>query len=179
MKKHKNDLKNIPSLRKDTKKSTFALFLISGLIVMIFSYSLGIDKNDNTIAYAQKQPLSPTQQKMPIHIGVKITYPIKGQQLPITTASSGKNISISGISTDNATANCKVSVIVNGIKPYQPSMAKGTGGSSDYSKWIFLLSPKYTTIKQGINEITAKLTCISTPNNLTKWYGVNVTGIGS
>ena len=176
---HKNDLKNFLSLQKDKKKSTFALFLISGLIAMIFSYSVGINKYDTNVANAQKQPLSQTQQKMPIHIGVKITSPVKGQQLPITIASIGKNISISGISTDNATAKCKVSVLVNGIKPYQPSIAKGNGGSSDYSKWTFLLSPKYATIKQGVNEITSKLTCISTPNNLTKWYSVNVTGIGA
>jgi hypothetical protein len=45
---------------------------------------------------------------------------------------------------------------------------------------VFILSPNYTSIKEGINEITARLSClpsITTGNNLTKWYSVNVTGV--
>jgi hypothetical protein len=44
-----------------------------------------------------------------------------------------------------------------------------------------VLSSSYTSIKEGVNEITAKLSCLSSlsnnNNNLTKWYSVNVTGI--
>jgi hypothetical protein len=40
-----------------------------------------------------------------------------------------------------------------------------------------MITPTYTTIREGSdNKITSKLEC--TPN-LTKWYSVNVTGIGS
>ena len=32
-------------------------------------------------------------------------------------------------------------------------------------------------IKEGLNELTSKLTCISNPHNMTKYYSVNVTGV--
>lgn len=105
--------------------------------------------------------------------GVKITYPGKGQQVPV-----GSNLTVIGESTDNATSdNCQVSVIVNNVKPYQPATGKATGRENDYSTWNFLLTPKYTAIKQGMNKITAKLSCLATPANLTKWYSLNVTGV--
>ena len=44
---------------------------------------------------------------------VKITSPAKGQHVPVG------NILISGTSSSNATNHCAVSVIINGIKPYQ------------------------------------------------------------
>jgi hypothetical protein len=101
--------------------------------------------------------------------GVRITSPEKGQQVP-----AGRGLIVSGESSDNSTSDCKVSVIVNGEKPYQPAIASGTGGINDYSRWSFLVTPTYTTIKEGPdNKITSKLEC--TPN-LTKWYSVNVTG---
>jgi hypothetical protein len=104
--------------------------------------------------------------------GVKITSPTKGQQV-----ASGQYLAISGTSTDNSTSDCKVSVIINGIRPYQPAVANGTGGVNDYSTWNFILNSSYTTIKEGPNnKITSKLEC--TPN-LTKWYSVNVTGIAT
>jgi hypothetical protein len=104
-------------------------------------------------------------------LAVKITSPATGQQVP-----SGQSLIVSGVSSDNSTSECKVSVIVNGEKPYQPAFAKGTGGTSDYSTWNFMITPTYTTIKEGSdNKITSKLECIP---NLTKWYSVNVTGVG-
>lgn len=105
--------------------------------------------------------------------GVKITYPDKGQQVPVDS-----NLRVIGESTDNATSgNCQVSVIVNNVKPYQPATGNTAGGENDYSIWNFLLTPKYTAIKQGPNKITAKLSCLATPANLTKWYSLNVTGV--
>jgi hypothetical protein len=102
--------------------------------------------------------------------GVKITFPTKGQQV-----AAGQNLAVSGTSTDNSTSDCKVSVIVNGIRPYQPAVANGTGGIHDYSTWNFILNSSYASIKEGPNnKITSKLEC--TPN-FTKWYSVNVTGI--
>jgi hypothetical protein len=105
-------------------------------------------------------------------LSVQITSPEKGQQVP-----AGQGLIVSGVSSDNSTSECKVSVIVNGVKPYQPTTASGTGGINDYSKWSFIIPPAYTTIKEGPdNKITSKLEC--TPS-LTKWYSVNVTGIGA
>jgi hypothetical protein len=105
-------------------------------------------------------------------LSVKITSPATGQQVP-----AGQSLIISGASSDNSTSECKVSVIVNAEKPYQPAFANGTGGINDYSTWNFMITPTYTTIREGPdNKITSKLEC--TPN-LTKWYSVNVTGIGS
>lgn len=105
-------------------------------------------------------------------IGVNITSPERGKTIPINT-----NLTVSGKSTDNpATDDCQVAVIVNNVRPYQPAIANGsTGAPSDYSRWYFVLGSNYTSIKEGVNEITAKITCPPT----TKWYSVNVTGVPS
>jgi hypothetical protein len=110
-------------------------------------------------------------------IGVNITSPERGKTIPVNSS-----LTVSGKSTDNPFDEiCHVSVIVNSVRPYQPATANGSiGQASDYSKWFFILSPNYTSIKEGINEITARLSClpsITTGNNLTKWYSVNVTGV--
>ena len=110
-------------------------------------------------------------------IGVNITSPERGKTIPVNSS-----LTVSGKSTDNPFDEiCQVSVIVNSIRPYQPATANGSiGQASDYSRWFFILSPNYTSIKEGINEITARLSClpsITTGNNLTKWYSVNVTGV--
>jgi hypothetical protein len=76
---------------------------------------------------------------------VKITSPVKGQQVPVG------NITISGTSSSNATNHCTVSVIINGIRPYQQTTSTGSKGLNDYSNWTFNATPKYSTIKEGIN----------------------------
>jgi hypothetical protein len=100
-------------------------------------------------------------------IGVKITSPTRGQEVPINSA-----LSLSGSSTDTLSTNCQASVIVNNIKPYKPAIPAEI---NDYSTWNFLLNSSDTSIKEGPNnKITAKLEC---PPNLTKWYSVNITGV--
>ena len=107
-----------------------------------------------------------------VHITkIKITSPSRGQQVPV-----GKDLTISGTSIDNATSNCQVSVIANKVRPYQPATASGTGGAADYSKWNFVLTSKYTTIKPGQNRITAKYEC-GNNRDLTAFSSVNVTGV--
>jgi hypothetical protein len=88
----------------------------------------------------------------------------------------GKDLTVSGISIDNATSNCQVSVIVNNVKPYQNATAAGTGGATHYSKWNFVLTSKYTTIKPGENRITAKYECPNNPASKA-FSSVNVTGV--
>src|SRR5919197_1453955 len=122
---------------------------------------------------------SPSHQSM----GIKITSPTTGQQVPVVV---GRGVlKISGTSTDDVLTNCQVSVIINNIKPYQLANATGSGGKEDYSRWdYFLLSsssskyPPADLIKAGPNnKITAKLVCSTANSSLTKWYSVNVTGI--
>jgi hypothetical protein len=136
----------------------------------------------NPYSYAQQIPsVSSTHPKT--H-AVRITSPNKGQQVPI-----GRDLSVSGISSTigvgNATtktttpSTCQAYVIVNNVKPYQPATGIGPGGSADYSKWNFVLTSKYTTIKPGpSNKITAKYVCSSNPTSAS-FYSVNVTGVGA
>src|SRR4026208_619946 len=95
---------------------------------------------------------------------------------PVTTqnATVGKDLLISGQSSDDVVKNCSVSVIVNDIRPYQNAFARGIKGLDDFSRWEFVLSNNYTHVIEGMNKITAKLLCESTP---TRWYSVSVNGI--
>jgi hypothetical protein len=115
-------------------------------------------------------PLSPTSQ-LPT---VKITFPHKSQQFRV-----GSNILLSGISSPPPGVlhtGCTVSVLLNDVKPYQQTVALGHGGKGDYSVWHYNITPKYASLKHGQNKITAKITCIASPSNLTKFNSVNVTG---
>ncbi|HET7390951.1 MAG TPA: hypothetical protein VFJ51_09025 [Nitrososphaeraceae archaeon] len=120
----------------------------------------------------QSSPPSPAAK---LH-AVKITSPTRGQQVLIS-----KNLTVSGVSTTSgnpATSHCQVSVIVNNIKPYQQAKGTGTRGAADFSKWNFVLTSKYTTIKQGpSNKITAKNVCSNDPK--ASYYSVNVTGVSA
>ena len=147
------------------------LILIASLSIIV---SALVSSN---VVYGQLMPnvpasssSSPSGSKLP---GVKITSPTKGQKVPVGA------LSISGESTDNAASDCAVSVLLNGIKPYHPSIPTGPKGATDYSTWKFTLTPKYAIIKEGANKITSKITCHEISGNLTKFNNVNVTGIGS
>ena len=103
---------------------------------------------------------------------VKITSPFRGQNVPVG------NILISGVSSSNSVNHCIVSVIINGIRPYQQVTSTGMNGPMDYSKWTFIATPEYTTIKEGMNKITAKYSCLPEVN-FTKFYSVNITGVAA
>jgi hypothetical protein len=100
---------------------------------------------------------------------IKIDSPISSQN-----ASLGKELIITGHSSDNTAKNCSVSLIVNDVRPYQNAIAKGTGGINDFSEWEFSLRNDYTQIIEGENKITAKLLCMSVP---TRWNSVFINGI--
>jgi hypothetical protein len=143
---------------------SFAQLLQPGAGKEVPSQKLG--PNKQALANATLSPLSPK-----LH-AVRITSPTKGQQISI-----GKDLTITGISSANATSRCQVSIIINGVKPYQPATGTGPGGAADYSKWNFVLTSKYTTIKPGpANKITAKHTCEGNPG-VASFYSVNVTGV--
>jgi hypothetical protein len=148
-------------------------------IVLVLGLFLFVVFLTNTIIiYAQQQ--MPPSSNTPPHTpssspkAVKIISPTKGQQIP-----ASKDLTISGTSTDNATSNCQVSMSVNHVKPYQPATAAGIAGANDYSKWNFVLTSNYATIKPGPdNRITAKYTCTDNPAMLSPTYSsVNVTGV--
>ena len=105
-------------------------------------------------------------------IGIKIISPEKGSFVPINSNSS---FIIKGISKDNATADCKVSIIINGIKPYQPVQPMNATGKEDYSTWQYNLSKNYTNFILGPNKITAKSYCL--PTQQSSYYSANVTGM--
>jgi len=85
----------------------------------------------------------------------KITDPARGQQVTV-----GKNLTLSGTASYNATSNCGVFVIVDGIRPYQKTTPIGQTRENDYYKWKYTFALAYTgTIIEGINRITAKLLC--------------------
>jgi hypothetical protein len=116
-------------------------------------------------------------------IGIKITFPAKGQQVSLTN----NPLKVTGIASHNGPLDCNVYVIVNDIKPYQRALPTGGHNSTnDFSTWVFNLVPSYATIKTGINKITSKLACQENNANggnnsapLTKFYSVNVTGAPS
>jgi hypothetical protein len=115
------------------------------------------------------------QQQQPM-LGIKITSPSTGQQVPV-----GELI-ISGTSTDNVTSDCTVYADWNNTKPFQTATATGPGGVNDYSKWTFTYTDDYHLITNGTNNLTSKLSCIDDSNggstaNLTKSYSVNVIGV--
>src|SRR5215213_7626512 len=111
----------------------------------------------------------------PITLGIKITSPVAGQQVPVG------ELTISGISTDNITTDCTVYADWNDQKPFQKAVATGPGGLDDYSTWTFTYTDDYHLITNGTNNLTSKLSCIDESNgagsaNLTKSYSVNVIG---
>jgi hypothetical protein len=103
-------------------------------------------------------------------VGIKVTSPSTGQEVP-----TGE-LTISGTSTDNATSDCTVYADLNNLKPFQKAVATGPGGANDYSTWNYNYTRNYHPITEGVNELTAKLSCLNNPSNVTKWNSVNVTG---
>jgi hypothetical protein len=127
---------------------------------------------------AQVQQQQQQQQLPSPIIGVKITSPSTGQQVP------AGELTISGTSTDDATTDCTVYADWNNTKPFQKAIAIGPGGVNDYSRWTFTYTDDYHLITNGsTNNLTSKLSCIDNSNgvtaNLTKNYSINVIGIAT
>src|SRR5829696_234444 len=151
---------------------TKGLVVLFTLGVLLILYSAFPDYHSALQVQAQLQQ----QQPSPI-IGIKITSPSTGQQVPVG------ELTISGTSTDNATSDCTVYADWNNTKPFQTAMATGPGGVNDYSRWTFTYINNYHLITNGTNNLTSKLSCVDGSNggtaNLTKFYSVNVFGIAT
>ena len=122
----------------------------------------------NQVSHSQSSELS--SSTLPTET-IKIANPITTQNV-----STGGELIISGVSSDNTLKDCSISVIVNDVRPYQIAVAKGTGGINDFSQWEFVLRTSYTQIIEGENKITSKLTCSSAP---PRWYSVFVNGVSN
>jgi len=146
------------------------LFIISSLILVVFLIATTCINNS---AFAQKQ--EEEQQQVTNTMGVKISSHTLWQKVPVG------ELTISGTSTDNQTTNCQVYVDINDQKPFQIAIATGPNGANDYSRWTFTYTDKYYLIVDGLNDLTAKLSCIDDDNNnaaeVTKYYSVNVIGV--
>lgn len=105
-------------------------------------------------------------------ISIKIDSPVSSQQVPVG------ELTITGTSSDNSSAQCQVYVDWNNLKPYQLATPTGSNGTTDFSTWSYTYSSKYHLIQTGINDLTSKITCLVPPGGptVTKWYSVNVTG---
>jgi hypothetical protein len=139
------------------------LLAILGLIIFT-SISSNLLTNHNLISYAQinNATTSSPVAVPPSSLGVKVASPTNNEDVYL-----GKNnLKIIGTSTDSINSNCRVSVILNNVKPYQNVLPTGPGGNGDYSLWSFLLTTDYnSTVKEGHNKLTAKLSCLN-PNRV-------------
>jgi hypothetical protein len=150
--------------------SKFAVIVLS--IVLLTGISLVPVLQVGVSAQQQQQQPSPI-------IGVKITSPTTGQQVPIG------ELTISGTSTDNATSDCTVYTDWNNTKPFQTATATGPDGVNDYSRWTFTYTNDYHLITNGTNNLTSKLSCVGDDSNvggtanITKSYSVNVIGVAT
>jgi hypothetical protein len=122
------------------------------------------------IVTSTNSAFSQQDQEATSTIGIKITSPVANQQVPVG------ELTISGISTDNATTDCTVYADWNDQKPFQKAIATGLGGENDYSTWNFTYTQNYHLIANGTNNLTSKISCLNNATNVTKWNSVNVTG---
>ena len=143
------------------------------VITALFTFAILFSAVISTPVLIGAQVESPTTNVSSTDkIGVKIMSPAGN-----VTAPSGP-LTIYGISSDTIKTNCRVYVDWNDLKPMQNVTAKGDGGVNDYSNWTYTYTEKYHTIDPGINELTSKITCFDSPNNMTsKSYSINITGL--
>lgn len=104
---------------------------------------------------------------------IEITSLQEGEGVPVG------ELTIEGVSSDDQESDCQVYADVNDITPMRNVTAidLGGGGDDDFSRWTFTYSQDYQLIKEGINELTAKISCFgdgSTP--VSEWHSINVTG---
>ena len=121
---------------------------------------------------------------------IQITSVQDGQQVP------PGELSIQGISSDDEETDYQVYADVNDITPMRNVTAAGDSEEdNDFSKWTFKYTQDYQLIKQGENELTAKISCsdngdfdlnpfpttgaqtTSSSPPLSEWHTVNVTAV--
>ena len=156
--------------------------IFSGLLILLLlsniSYNTSVQvlaqNTTNTVNPIDSvSPISSTSNTTKLDGGVKITSPDKGDLVPLN---SNKSLIINGVSKDNASSDCEVTLIVNNIKPYQNVQPTGLQGPNDFSSWKYTLSSNYTNVNEGNNKITSKIYCANVGAQPSQaFYSVNVT----
>jgi hypothetical protein len=142
--------------------------------------------SDNQLPDTNNQPQLPQQSATPTNLPpptIQITSHQDGNQVPVG------ELTIQGTSSDNQQSNCQVYADVNDVTPLQNATAAGANGGDDYSRWTFTYTQDYQLITQGVNELTAKISCFDNVGGtgtgagatvpLSEWHSVNVTGVAS
>ena len=160
-----------------------AVVLLS-IAAMTLSFSHYIYIQNNIVAYAQTlaPSLPSTDTAYPT---IQIVSPHDGQLVP------PGELAIQGISSDNEETDCQVYADVNDITPMLRVTAAGDSGEAlDFSKWTFTYTQDYQLIKEGENELTAKISCFddgaldlnpfptgtgASDSLLSEWHTINVT----
>jgi hypothetical protein len=156
------------------------------LMGMTFCFTYYLTTNSNAIAYAQSLTTSSppsTETGLPT---IQVVSPHDGQPVP------PGELTIQGISSDNEETDCQVYADENDITPLQRVTATGDSGEAlDFSKWTFTYTQDYQLIKEGENELTAKISCFddgaldlnpfptgtaASDSPLSEWHTINITG---
>ena len=156
--------------------------IFSGLLILLLLSNINYNANIQVLAQ-QNTSASTTNTSVPIVSdtvsnitkltgGVKIISPDKGDLVPLN---SNNSLVIQGVSKDNVTSDCDVSIIINNVKPYQNVKPTGIQGDNDYSNWQYTVASNYTNINEGNNKITSKILCLDGPQTLQAYYSVNIT----
>jgi hypothetical protein len=155
-------------------------YIASSILLVLFLASFFVGQS-----YFDEKLVSLPQEQLPQQIvdnsnisnrlithNVKITSPAQGQSFLFNNQNS---LPIFGTSTlpsplskinNDTLGGCQVSVIVNNVKPYQKATPTGPNGINDYSSWRLVLNPDYTRLTEGLNRITAKLSCPGNNNDI-------------
>jgi hypothetical protein len=155
---------------KLTKELVVLLFTFGVIVLLYFAFP---DYHHHRTLHVQAQ--LPQQYPLPM-MAIKITSPMPGEEVPVG------ELTISGTSIDDATADCQVYVDLNDQKRFQKAVATGPGGVNDYSTWNFTYTPEYHPITNGTNNLISKLSCVGDDSNgstanITKSYNVKVIGV--
>jgi hypothetical protein len=163
---------------------SLTLFVQAALGAVLLLHS-NIYSIDNIMANAQiLAPLAPSSTTNDTgRPSIQIISPEDDQKVP------PGELTIQGISSDNGDTDCKVFADVNDNTPMRNVTPTGdTKEEDDFSKWTFTYTQDYQLIKEGENELTAKITCLvrevvdgvvdmnSNGTSMSKWHTVNVTG---
>ena len=160
--------------------------VLLSIAAMTLSFSHSIYIQNNIVAYAQT--LAPSLPSIDTaYPTIQIVSPHDSQLVP------PGELAIQGISSDNEETICQVYADVNDITPMPRVTAAGDSGEAlDFSKWTFTYTQDYQLIKEGENELTAKISCFddgaldlnpfptstaASDSPLSEWHTINVTAL--
>ena len=166
----------------------YSSMLISAFVLLILSSAISFYYINPVLAQPSETISSSTQTTgLPT---IQITSVEDGQQVP------PGELTIQGISSDDEETECQVYADVNDITPMRNVTAAGPSKEdNDFSQWTFTYTQDYQLIKEGADELTAKISCYdsgdldlnpfpaasaqttSSSPSLSEWHTVNVTGV--